>query len=69
MSRALKHLGSVLWTFGLTLLVALASGAAALWGRWPGTTAATVAGVVALTGSLLAAVRAWRAARVADQAA
>ncbi len=69
MSRALKHLGSVLWAFGLTLLVALASGAAALWGRWPGTTAVTVAGAVALAGSVLAAARAWRAARAADQAA
>ena len=69
MSRALKHFGSVLWTFGLTLLVAVATGAAALWGRWPGSTAITVAGAVAFAGSVLAAVRAWRAARTADLAA
>ena len=68
MSRTFRHIGPALWAFGATLFVALATGAVALWGRWPGNLAVSVAGVVALLGSTLLAVRSWRSARALDQA-
>ncbi len=63
MSRALKHFGSTLWAFGMTLLVAVATGAVALWGRWPGAVAVAAAGVVAIAGSALVAARTRRSVR------
>ena len=69
MSRPLHHISATLWAFLITLLAAVASGAVALWGHWPGTVALGAASVVALAGSVLVAVRTWRSARAVQLAA
>ncbi len=69
MSRPLHHISATLWAFLITLLAAVASGAVALWGHWPGTVALGAASVVALAGSVLVAVRTWRSARAVQVAA
>ncbi len=68
MNGALKYFGSTLWAFGATLLVAVLTGLVALWGHWPGMLAIAAAGVVALVGSALLAMRGWRSARMLDLA-
>lgn len=60
-----KH---ALGTFALTLIVALASAAVLLWRRWPAGITWAVAGVVALAGSLAAAIGVWRRDRAIDAA-
>ena len=69
MSRALNHISSTLWAFLITLLAAVATGAVALWGHWPGIVALGAASAVALAGSVLVAVRTWRSARAVQVAA
>ena len=49
-------------TFALTLLIAAAAAASLSWRHWPASVSWSIAAVLAVAGSVLAAVRAWRMA-------
>ncbi len=61
MSRNVKF-RYALSTFALTLLIAATAAATLSWRHWPASVSWSIAAVLAVAGSVLAAVRAWRMA-------